>query len=302
MSTSVVGQTKPVDNGRAPESRSTGRSRRRATGQTNPILRLLVLSALTIVFTYPFVWMVLSSLKTPETFFTAFFALPETLNFQNYAEAWSSGMAGYLFNSIVVTSGTVALVLVLCLPLAYALARLQFPGRRVIFAGFLIVLFVPMPLAIIPLYELVAKLGLINTYAAMILPYAAGALPFAVVFTTAYFRTLPLELDEAATLDGANPGQAFFHVALPLARPAIATVVILTFFGAWNELLVALTLTQSASVRTIPVGLLSFSPAYGVADFPQMFAALTIATLPVFIVFVIFQRQFIAGLVQGVFK
>lgn len=278
-----------------------GATKRGATGRS--LIRIVLLAGITLVFAYPLVWMILGSFKTQENFFADIWGLPEVWNFDNYLQAWTIGNIGqFLMNSVVVSLGSVALVLVLALPLAFALARLRFRGSNVIFGGFLITLFLPLQLTIIPLYELEARLGIINTYAGLILPYAAGALPFAVVFATAFFRGLPRELDEAALLDGASSGQTFLLIAVPLSRPAIATVVILTFLNVWNELLLALTLAQSNSVRTMPVGLLNFSQAYGATNYPQLFAALTIATIPVFVVFVVLQRQFISGLVDGAVK
>lgn len=167
---------------------------------------------------------------------------------------------------------------------------------------FAVTLFVPLQLLIIPLYELEDQLDIINTYLALILPYSAGALPFAVIFATTFLRTIPRDLDEAAKLDGCNLGQTFFRVITPLSRPAIATVVIMTFLNVWNEFVIALTMTQSDSVRTMPVGLLNFSQQFGQTDYPQLFAALTAATIPIFAVFVLTQKNFVRGLVDGAVK
>jgi raffinose/stachyose/melibiose transport system permease protein len=267
------------------------------------IPKYVLMAVILVVFAYPLVWMVFGALKTPETFFSNLWGLPTTWDFQNFVDAWNVGNIGrYLINSAVVSVSSVLLVLILSLPMSFVLARIRFTGSRVIFAVFLITLFVPLQLLIIPMYELEANLGIINTYWALILPYSAGALPFAVVFATSFFRSLPIELDEAARLDGCNPGQTFIRVCLPLARPAIATVVILSFLNVWNEFILALTLTQSDAVRTIPVGLLNFSQQMGQTNYPQLFAALTLATVPIFVVFVLTQKQFVQGLVDGAVK
>ncbi|MFE3261080.1 carbohydrate ABC transporter permease [Nocardia sp. NPDC059091] len=265
--------------------------------------RAVVLILVCVLFAYPLIWMALGAFKTQSTFFANLWGLPSTWDFQNFIDAWSVGNIGrYLLNSIVVTGSSVLLVLVLSLPLSFALARTLFTGGKVIFGLFIITLFMPLQLLIIPMYELEANLGIINTYWGLILPYAAGALPFSVVFATSFFQGLPAELDEAARLDGCNIGQIFVQIFLPLSRPVIATIVILTFLNTWNEFILALTLTQSDSVRTIPVGLLNFSQQMGQTNYPQLFAALTMATIPIFVVFLLTQKQFISGLVEGAVK
>jgi len=267
------------------------------------IPRVVTLTAICVIFGYPLLWTVLGAFKTPQTFFSNLWGLPAAWSFDNFIQAWSVGHIGqYLINSSIVSASSVALVLVLSLPMSFVLARVKFSGSSIIFGVFLITLFVPLQLLIIPLYELEAKLGIINTYWGLILPYAAGALPFSVVFATSFFRTLPAELDEAARLDGCNLGQTFVRICLPLARPAVATVVILSFLNVWNEFILALTLTQSDSVRTLPIGLYNFSTQMGQTNYPQLFAALTMATVPILIVFLLTQKQFISGLVDGALK
>lgn len=281
----------------------SGRRSSRAWKSAAQAPRTVLIVAIVVVFAYPLLWMVLGSLKSQGTFFSNLWGLPQTWNLDNYVQAWSVGNIGqYLINSLVVSLSSVALVLVLSLPMAFVLARMPFPGGKAIFGLFVVTLFVPLQLLIIPLYELESNLGLINTYGGLILPYTAGALPFAVVFATSFFKSLPAELDEAALLDGCNAGQVFVRISLPLARPAVASVVILSFLNVWNEFILALTLTQSDSVRTIPVGLLNFSQQMGATNYPQLFAALTMATVPILTVFLLTQKQFIAGLVEGAVK
>ena len=267
------------------------------------VVRTVALVLIAAIFAYPLAWLVLGSLKTPATFFSNLWGLPTTPDFANYSDAWSTGKIGqYLINSTIVSVSTLVIVLLTALPLSYALARVKFRGNGILLGVFAVTLFLPMQLLVIPLYELEANLGIINTYWALILPYSAGALPFAVVFGTTYMRTLPLELDEAARLDGCNTLQIFWRVIAPLARPAIATMVVMTFLSIWNEFVLALTVTQSDEVRTLPVGLLNFSQQFGGTNYPQLFAALTVATLPILTVFLIMQRQFVRGLVDGAIR
>lgn len=264
------------------------------------VVRGVGLAVIAVVFAYPMIWLVLGSLKTPSTFFANLWGVPARPDFSNYVEAWETGRIGqYMVNSAVVSLFTLAIVLATALPLSYVLARVRFRGGNALLAVFAITLFLPMQLLVIPLYELESNLGLINTYWALILPYSAGALPFAVVFGTTYMRTLPRELDEAARIDGCNTLQIFLRVIAPLARPAIATMVVMTFLSIWNEFVLALTVTQSDGVRTLPVGLLNFSQQFGGTNYPQLFAALVVSTLPILVVFLVMQRQFVRGLVDG---
>jgi raffinose/stachyose/melibiose transport system permease protein len=203
---------------------------------------------------------------------------------------------------VVVTGSSVGLVLVLGYPLAYALARMRFPGNRAVLGIFAVTLFVPIQLLLIPIYELELQLGIVNTYWALILPYAAGALPFAVIFAATYLRSIPMELEEQAQIDGAGRGRILWRIMIPLSRPALATVVVFTFLNVWNEFVIALTVSQSDSVRTLPVGLLNFSQQFGTTNYPQLFAALTLSAAPVIGVFLLCQRQFIQGLVAGAVK
>jgi raffinose/stachyose/melibiose transport system permease protein len=256
-----------------------------------------------VVFAYPLVWMVLGAFKTQGTFYSDLWGLPDSWHWSNFATAWTVGHIGrYLLNSVVVTGLSVLLVLLLGYPLAYALARMRFPGNRAVLGLFAVTLFVPIQLLLIPIYELELQLGIVNTYWALILPYAAGALPFAVIFASTYLRSIPMELEEQAEIDGASRGRILLRIMVPLSRPALATVVVFTFLNVWNEFVIALTVSQSDSVRTLPVGLLNFSQQFGTTNYPELFAALTLSAAPVIGVFLLCQRQFIQGLMAGAVK
>ena len=261
------------------------------------------LIVISVVFAYPLVWMVLGAFKTQGSFYTNLWGLPTHWQWSNFSAAWTVGRMGrYLLNSVIVSVVSVGLVLFLSYPLAYAIARLKFIGHNVVLAMFAVTLFIPGQLLIVPLFALEADLGIIDTYWALILPYVASGLPFAVVFATTYLRTIPLELEEAAIIDGCNPGQVLVRIMLPISRPAFATLVVFTFLNVWNEFVLALTVTQSDSVRTLPVGLLNFSQQFGTTNYPQLFASLTLSAIPVVAVFLACQRQFVRGLIAGAVK
>jgi raffinose/stachyose/melibiose transport system permease protein len=271
-------------------------------GRRKPFVHVALI-LICVIFAYPLVWMVLGAFKTQATFYSDLWGLPDHWVWSNFSTAWSVGHIGrYLLNSVVVTGSSVGLVLVLGYPLAYALARMRFPGNRAVLGIFAVTLFVPIQLLLIPIYELELQLGIVNTYWALILPYAAGALPFAVIFAATYLRSIPMELEEQAQIDGAGRGRILWRIMIPLSRPALATVVVFTFLNVWNEFVIALTVSQSDSVRTLPVGLLNFSQQFGTTNYPQLFAALTLSAAPVIGVFLLCQRQFIQGLVAGAVK
>lgn len=253
-----------------------------------------------IVSLYPLVWMIFGSLKSGSNFYTNLWGPPAHPAWHNYAAAWSQGDIGrYFFNSIFVTLATIVLVSVLGYLLAFGVARLRFRGSGVVIGVMAITLFVPIQLLLIPLYVLEVHIHLVDTRWALILPYTAGSLPFAALFLTAYLRSIPNEVEEAAMVDGCNRLRVLWHIILPLSRPAFATVVIFTFLNAWNEFLLALTLVQNNALRTLPVGLLNFSQSTGQTNYSDVFAALTVAVIPIIAVFVVFQRQFIEGLTAG---
>lgn len=263
----------------------------------------LLLLAAAIVFGYPMLWMLFGAGKTMGTFFSDLWWISTPYRWSNYAEVWTSGSIGrYLLNSVIVTSASIAVNLALVYPLAFALARIRFLGHRLVHAAFAVCLFVPIQLMIIPLYSLENDLGLLDTYWGLILPYAATQMPFSVVFVTSYLRTIPRELEEAATLDGCSRLRILTTMMVPLSMPAFATAVIFGFLHVWNEFLVALTVTHSPEVRTVPLGLLNFMQQQDQPDFAKIFAALAISVVPILAVFLTFQRKFLSGLTAGATK
>jgi raffinose/stachyose/melibiose transport system permease protein len=262
--------------------------------------RHAVLVLACVISVYPLVWMVFGSLKSGANFFTGLWGPPSHPVWSNFTNAWSTGDLGrFLINSVIVTGTTVVLVCALGYLLAYAIGRMQMRGSTAILAIFAVSLFVPSQLLLIPIYVLESHAHLLNNYWSLFLPYTAAALPFSVIFLVAYLRSIPREIEEAAIVDGCGSLRVLWHIMVPLSRPAFATVVIFTFLGSWNEFLLALTLVQTNTHRTLPVGLLNFSQAYGPTNYSYVFAALTISAAPIIAVFVVFQKQFIGGLTAG---
>jgi raffinose/stachyose/melibiose transport system permease protein len=208
---------------------------------------------------------------------------------------------GYaLFNSVVVSLVTVVLVTTLASLAGYALARFKFRFATAIFLIFVLTMQAPVP--VIPLYVMLVQLGLTDSYPALILPLAAGGLPLSIFIFQAYFRSIPRELHEAAIMDGCSPLQAFLRVIMPISVPVFATISILQFLGSWNEYFLPLILVRSPELRTLPLAIQVFYYDWGRVEWEQVFAALTIGSLPMIIVYILMQRQFIQGLTSGAVK
>ncbi|MCY7419989.1 MAG: carbohydrate ABC transporter permease [Chloroflexi bacterium] len=259
--------------------------------------------AVCLPFVLPLIWMLMGAGKTTQEFLADPWSLPTDFQWHNFAEAWVVGQIGqYTLNSLFVTTATLVGVASLGFPMAYAIARIRFTGHRLLLGVFAASLFIPMQIFVVSLFDLESQLGLIDTSWAMILPYIATNLPFTVLFLTAFLRAVPIEIEDAATLDGASRFAIMTRIMLPLSRPAFATVIVFTFLGVWNEFIIAYTVTHSDAVRTLPVGLLNFSQQFGQTDYPRLFAALSLSAIPIFVVFLIGQRQFMRGLTEGAVK
>ncbi|MEU6721395.1 carbohydrate ABC transporter permease [Nonomuraea sp. NPDC046802] len=276
-----------------------GAHRRPSAGQVVTVVLLLVLGGLWI---YPFVWLVSASLKTsPEIFGTGLGLLPEEPVWENYARAWSEvGFARYFVNTLVITVGTVVLVVVRSALAGYVLGRYDFIGKKFIIGLFLVTFFLPEGYTIISITQLTDQLGLLNTHAGLILGLGAGGQIASTLLYAGFFRKLPKELEESARLDGAGHFTVFFRVMLPLAWPITATVVILTYLFAWNVYLLPLVFTLSEpDLRTLAVGMTVFVGERE-TDWSGMAAAAVISLIPVIAVFVVLQRKFVDSIAGAV--
>lgn len=266
---------------------------------------LLVSAALVlvaIVFFYPMVWMVLSSFKTNQAIFTTPFALPTSIDFGRWAEAWDVGnIGGYALNSAITTAASTAVILLVGAGAAFAFSRYRFRGRGALMSLFALGLVLPLQSYFIAQSTLFTQLDIKDTRLALIIPYAAMGLSLAIYLLKVYLDALPDELFEAARIDGAGDWRVFQTLALPLLRPGIATVAIFSALNAWNEFLLALLYIQTDELKTIPTGLLAFSTRY-VTDYSLLFAALSIVTVPMIVVYVAFNRQIVEGITAGSVK
>lgn len=267
------------------------------------IILYLVIANGAIGMVLPFLWMISTSLK--EHAYSIQFdpgLIPTAPSIQNYTNAWrSSNFQLYFRNSLFVALASVFLVVLISAMMAYAFARLTFPGREFIFYTILLVLMVPNVVGLIPQFLLAKSFGLRNSLPGLIIFYVAGMVPFNTFLLRGFFETLPRELEDAVLIDGGNYFTIFFRMILPLSKPALATVSIFSFLGFWDEFILALTFIDDASKRTLPVAIAMFHGQHG-TDWGLVFAGSIIAVIPVIAVFVSLQRYFIGGLTAGAFK
>jgi raffinose/stachyose/melibiose transport system permease protein len=253
---------------------------------------------------YPLVWLFLSSFKTQNEFTTApIWALPQNLNWDNYATAWTTGnIPQYALNSVLAVVPALVLLVVLGVAGAFALEVMVWKGRGGILLFFLAGVMVPAQMILLPLFNAYFRLGLTQSLWPLIITYTALGLPLTVFLLATYFRAIPREVFEAATLDGASIYRQFFSIGVPMIRNAIATVVLVQFFFLWNDLLVAYTFTTSAKFRTIQVGLLAFNGQYGSVQWGPLFAAICINVFGTLVIYLALNQQIMKGLTAGSVK
>ncbi|MBC7249535.1 MAG: carbohydrate ABC transporter permease [Anaerolineae bacterium] len=277
--------------------------RYRIQRQLGQMLLVLVLSIGAVFVVLPFTYMISTSLKGQVYVFEfppRFIPSHATLN--NFASAWRSNNFGrYFLNSLLVALVTTALELFLSSTVAYAFARFEFPGKNVLYYTLLATLMVPSMMLIIPQFMLASRLKLLNSLTGLILVYTAGGIAFNTFLLRGFFEQLPRELEEAALIDGGTHLTIFLRILLPLSTPALATVAIFTFLGAWDEYVWALTTINEPLKRTLPIAIANFHGAHA-SDWGLVFAGSLIAVIPVLTVFVLLQKFFIKGLTAGAIK
>jgi len=261
------------------------------------VVVLALLTLLTLFTLYPLVWLVLSSLKTPYEMFDSAWRLPEVWQWGNYRTAWAFGLGHYIVNSVIVTSVSVTLILLAGALTAFLLTVVPFRGKALITLFIMGGMVLPPEVSLFPLFRILNMFGLYNTYGAMIVPYVAFGLPFAVFFIGAYMAMVPHDFYEAATLDGAGLLRCFWSIYLPVSLPAVAAVGVIQGMRVWNEFQFALTFIESDSLRTLTIGISTFGDALRV-DWAVLMAGLVISVAPVLAAFLATQRHFV-GMAQG---
>ena len=265
--------------------------------------RLVLLSLGVLVMVVPFAYMISTSFKNntlvleiPPQF------IPHHPTTANYSQAWTSNRFGrYFLNSLAVAAATTVFSVWLSSMMAYAFARFRFPGKRLLFGLLLIGLMVPTMMLIIPQFLLAKNLGMLDSLIGLVFFYTGGTVALNTFLLRSFFQDIPKELEEAMVVDGAGPWTRYRKLILPLSRPALATVAIFSFLASWDEFVWALTVINDPNKRTLPIAIALFQGEHS-TSWGLVFAASTIAVIPVIAIFAIFQRQFVSGLTSGALK
>ena len=276
--------------------------RRRTIRPFKPVTYVVVI-ALALVILVPVAWVVMASFKTRSEFYGNPWTLPESLGIQNYIDAFITAQMGqYFITSMLVTLVALALVLVVSVPAAYAIARYEFAGKRILEAAMMAGLFVNVNYIVVPIFLMLIgwDRALVDVFpggffidnpAALALVYAATSIPFTIYLLTAHFRTIPVEFEEAAMLDGASRFMVMTRVMLPMARPAVTSVILFNFLAYWNDFVIAVTLLPGDN-KTVQVGLLNLMTAQrAAADYGRLYAGMVIVVVPVIIIYALLQKR-----------
>ncbi|WP_375734087.1 carbohydrate ABC transporter permease [Polymorphospora lycopeni] len=277
---------------------------RRETGVANAFSHgfLLLWGLLTA---FPLLWVLVSSFKSDAEILGDPWGLPSALRLENWARAWTEANIGqYFLNSAIVVAGSLTLTMFFGATAAYVFARYEFRGRQLAYYLFVGGMMFPVFLALVPLFFVVRNAGLFGTWTGLVLVYAAYSLPFTVFFLTAFFRTLPTSVAEAALIDGCGHFRLFFRVMLPMARPGLISIAIFNFLSHWNQFILPQVLMQGDESKwVLAQGLAALAINQGYeGDYSGLFAGLTLAMLPVLVVYIAFQRQIQSGLTAGQLK
>lgn len=258
---------------------------------------------LVLVCLFPFWWMVLSSVKTLRELYTVPpIWWPAAPTWENYRTVlFESNIPRYFLNSIIISVGSTALALVLAIFASYGFSRFNFKGKPLLQSFVLVGQLLPTAAIIVPLFVTLRVLNLVNTYWGLILVYMIITLPLSVWMLTSYFKNIPVELEEAAIIDGASRLECLFRITLPLSLPGLASVMVYAFVTTWNEFIFALCFATDSSVKTLPIGLAEFSTEFN-TDWGAVMAASVVMTLPIAVLFLSMQRLFVGGLTAGATK
>lgn len=265
----------------------------------------IVLSVFAVIFVYPFIWMVINSLRTNHGLYLDPWGISDFWHWENYVKVWTRTMptsiANDFMNSLIVVSCSVILLLVITSTAAFAFTRIRFKGT-VLYYPMLATLALPIEVLVLPLFLIISAFHLQGSYLGLIVPYTVSGIPLGTFILAEFFKEIPTSLEEAAVLDGCSNFRVFREVIIPISKPALLAVVTLQFLLLWNEFLLALVVNGSfPALHTVPVGINMFASSY-LTDYISVFTVLSITSLPVLVLFALLQKQFIQGITVGATK
>ncbi len=298
----IATSAKPADRERPSEEQQPPRRRPRGRDERSVGASILLHGTLlfaTFCALFPVVWVLLSSFKPAYAIRSSEISLFKDPTFANYRHVlFDTSFGTWFLNSVIVAVFTMVIGITMSATAGYALSRFNFPGKRGLMWTFLLTQMFPVAILIVPIYTIMANLGLINTKASLVIAYCTVAVPFCAWMMRGYFDTIPKELDEAAALDGLGPFGTFYKVILPLARPGLAVTAFYTFLTAWGEVAYAIAFLQTEKKLTLGAGLQQFVPQFN-AQWESLTAAAVLVTIPAGIVFFFAQKHLVAGLTAG---
>lgn len=251
---------------------------------------------------FPIIWMVYSSFKTSAEFNENIIAFPSRMDFTNYAEILkSTAMPRYMFNSLYITFLSLALIVLLGFITGYFLGRFSFWGHKSLRTYYLLGMLVPVHALMVPMYVLFKNTHLSNNWFTLVIPYVAFGLPVTIFLVQSYVRSIPASMEEAAAIDGSSFSRTLFTIVFPMCLPILATVAIIEFFNCWNEFSFALILINDENLRTVPLGISVLNGQYS-SNYPKIITGMLVALLPASIIYFVFSKQIIKGMVTGAVK
>lgn len=277
------------------------RAKKRKLGK---IGRTVLIFAMTIVLILPFLWMISTSFKEADEVFQEVPKwLPRKFGFRNYVNIWNRGyFKTYFVNSLIVSFATMGISLIVAMFAGYGISRFRFRGRTIFSVILIVVQMFPSMLLLIPLYMIMSKLGLLNTYFSMVIAYTTFAMPFCTWMIKGYFDTIPVTLEDAARIDGCSRLRILFKIIMPLAAPGIVTVAMFAFILSWQEYMYALTFARTEDMRTITVGIALMQGQHGSVDWGQIMAGSVLACLPGLLLFTYLEKYLVQGYTMGAVK
>jgi N-acetylglucosamine transport system permease protein len=287
------------------EAAEAPRRQVKETGGTLNVFSHAFLILWVILAAGPLIWVAATAFRPSVEILSDPLGWPTSFHWENFTNAWSKANIGqYAINSLIILCGSLTGTMLLGSMAAYVIARFTFPGNRVVFLLFAGGMMFPVILALVPLFAVMENFGLLDTRQGLMVAYIAYSLPFTTFFLTSFFRTLPTGVQEAAMVDGASHTRTFFQIMLPMAKPGLVSIGIFNFLGQWNQYLLPLLLNNEEESRyVLPQGLAALAVNQGYrGDWGALFAGLTIAMVPVLVVYAVFQRQVQAGLTAGALK